>query len=288
MERNDQLIKDWKNELSELKLSKERILQIEDALSSAPKKRFSPVKVIMPFAVVIVLLLLFAGMPQMDETTTGVDSTFSILQPLNGKLIGWAVAANLLAVINYVLMIAVVEKVPRVAHVPMFEAFKSRMNKRQIWQLVVATIFFAALGWGMVLLLPFGLVAVQCYIGIIFVPFVLFLQLLMTRHNEWPVCGHCGEVVSKKTMKKRYWGTTPNCECCDKPLYENIKIRQKAMRVYFFMPIIMFIPTLTQSVEMISQIFYIFICFVIAFNTIKFIDPYTIQFTDDDKIPPLW
>ena len=288
MERNDQLMQEWKQEMKQLKLPQERIANIEAAIEKQPKKRWTPVQIVMPFAAAIVLLLVFAGMPQMGETTTSSENATFIIQPLNGSLIGWAIAANLFAVVNYCLMIAVVQTVPRVGHVAMFEAFKNRMNKRQIWQLVLVVIFFAAFGWAMVLLLPFGLIAVQMYMGILYIPFVVFIQLLMTRNNEWPVCGHCGEIVTGKTMRKRNWGKTPTCHNCNKQLYEDGKARTKASRINFFAPFIIITPQLAGSINMYVLFYYIFIYLILLFITMKYIAPYTVEFTDDDKIPPLW
>lgn len=290
MERNDQLMNEWKQELTDLKLSTQRIAKIEAAIEETPKKRKrTPVQIVMPFAAAILALLIFAGMPQMNETTTTAGETFSILQPLNAEKIGWATAANLFVVINYCLMIAVVQKVPRLAHVPMFEAFKNRMNKRQIWQLIFATMFFAALGWIMVLVLPFGLAAVQTYMALLFMPFVPFIQLLLTRNNEWPTCGHCGEIVSKKTMRKRNtWGTVVTCDHCEKPLYTRMADNYKSLPLNFFIPMIIFIPQLTSFVHIVALIVLVLVYIVVVFIMLKYIQPYTVVFTNDDKEPPLW
>ena len=286
MEHNDPVMTQWKEELGQLKLSNERKLSIEEAIVAKPKKRWSPVAIVAPFALAIIVFLILAGMPNTDTTATNSKLLLFTLQPITGELIAWGAGIDLFVVTNYLLMSAVVQKVGRIQHVKIFEAFKERMNTHQIWQLVAATIFFVALGWAMVLILPFGLLAVQLYAGLLFIPFVTFIQLLMTRNAQWPVCGHCGEVVSKRAMRKHSYGKTPHCDYCEKPLYEKYNSRKSGVYFFSFLPI--FTPFITELVEWPALIFYIFVFLLLVFTTIKYINPYVIQFTDDDHIPPLW
>ena len=278
-----------KRELQTIRLSDAQKVQIEKRLEERPRKTIQWSRIVTPLAIALALFLVVIGLQQQQSVQSGAQTAFVAWQPLTLELIIWGTVTYMIAMCNYTVFIFCVLYVKRIENNPFVRAFKGNMTGIKIWRLVVTMFGFGAVIFLGIRLLPFGLLYVQVIAALLFIPLVFFIQLLMTRHGQWPVCPHCGVELSRKQLRKRgFTGTIGSCEHCQQQIFEMGKMKVKAMRIYFFYPILLIVMPQIPTLLFTTQLAFVGVFLVQVVLTLIYIDPYTLKFAESDHQEPLW
>ena len=279
----------WKQELEQLKLTdvqKERMKERINQPSIKRKKSFVPI--IGPAFVILTIFLIWLNMqPQTNYKTASQDMMKEIMfQPLNLEIILWITATLILMMGSYTLFIINCQKVKRWQRRPVIQKVQRMIKSPKMIWLVLSVLLLQAIVWIGAFYLPYRLLFVQGFFSIFFIAMMLLIQIYLTRDLFKAHCPHCGEVFTKKQVRKKgAMAFRETCDVCGELIYPDRKVVQKQAPFYMIAPVCIALQwTGIHGIYMFSILVITGIC------TIIFIAPYTTQFTkeSDDQQPPLW